>query len=120
MINFVLTNGNLPALIKQLERLDVTQRWSVRISEWKSKRSLAQNDWVRKYARDASKHFGYEPDEMYDILMFKHNPVYVIDKETGEELKLAGHFSKLNTKEAAEVQERILRWGNSMGFYWEE
>jgi hypothetical protein len=110
-------SGNEEFLISRIKQLDPTKRWQVSVKPYKSKRTLAQNDWARGYARKASKHFGYTPDEMYDILMFKHNPIFVTDKDSGEVIRMPGSFSKLDTKEAAEVQEAIIQFGAEHGFY---
>jgi hypothetical protein len=109
--------GNYAFLIKRLDALDPTVRWQVTVKPFKSKRTLAQNDWARGYARKASQHFGYTPDEMYDILMFKHNPIFLTDKDSGEVIRMPGSFSKLDTKQAAEVQEAIIQFGAEHGFY---
>jgi hypothetical protein len=122
MLRFVLdkrVKGNPDALAQRVSQLDPNTKWEVVAKPYKSQRSLQQNDWARKYARDASKYFGYTPDEMYDILMYKHNPVFITDKVTGEVIRMNGHFSKLKTDEAAVVQEAILRWGVELGFVWE-
>lgn len=111
--------SNLDNLTAWLRRLDPTKVWEVSVREWKSKRSLEQNRWIRGFATDLGAFLGYEPDEMYDVLMYKFNPNFVTDKDTGDQIRLAGHFSKLDTAKAAEVQDAVQRWAADMGFYWE-
>lgn len=118
-IEYCLYQRNTAPLYAQIERLDPTQRFKVTVTPWKSKRSLAQNKWVRGYAKDLGKHLGYEPDEMYEILMYKFNPLFITDKETSEVIRLPGHFSSLKTDAAAEVQNEIQRWASGLGFYWD-
>ena len=65
-------------------------------------------------------HIGYEADEAYTLLMYKCNPLFITDKATGEVIRMAGSFGKLNTKEAAEVQEAMIRFAAETGFYWDE
>lgn len=120
MLEYDLTPYNIDNFFSKVKTLDLTRIWHVSIREKKSKRSLAQNKWARKYAAEFGKRIGYDPDEAYDLLMYKCNPVFKTDPQTGNEIRLAGHFSSLNTKEAADVQELIVRFGIAMGFYWEE
>lgn len=120
MIKHIIYANNQASLIDKINRLDPTERYLCEIKPHKSQRSLAQNKWARAYAKDLGAHLGYEPDEMYEILMYKFNPVFITDKETGEQIRLAGHFSKLRTNEAAEVQDKIQRWSAGLGFFWDE
>lgn len=120
MLEFDLNAHNRAALNAKLDVLDCTATvWHVTIRPKKSKRSLSQNDWARKYARDFGSHFGYDADFAYDMLMYKCNPIFKTDLE-GNEIRIGGSFSKLNTADAAEVQERMLRYGLDNGFYWDE
>jgi hypothetical protein len=111
---------NSEYLNEQIARLDPHKRWTIKVSEFKTQRSLEQNKWARKFALEFGKHIGYDADDAYDLLMFKCNPIYKTDPETGNEIRLNGHFSKLNTKEAAECQERMIRFGASLGFYFSD
>lgn len=119
LINFTINSANRDNLIAQIRSLDVTRLWQATIAEKKSKRSLEQNKWARAFARDWGSHIGYEADEAYNLLMFKCNPIFVTDKATGEVIRLAGSFGKLNTKEAANVQETMIRFAAETGFYWD-
>jgi anti-sigma factor RsiW len=119
MNKFTMSATNRSSLFETLSHLDVTRLWDVEWRERKSKRSLAQNDWARKYARDFGAHFGYDADFAYDMLMYKFNPVFKHDPE-GNEIRVPGSFSKLETAQAAEVQDMMLRYGLENGFYWNE
>lgn len=114
MINFVLSNGNLPALIKQLERLDVTQRWSVRISEWKSKRSLDQNARYWKLIDEFGAYLGYDKDEMHQLMGYK----FLRYEKNGRQFIKS--TTKLTTAEMAEYQSHIERIAAEQGFIFEE
>ena len=123
---FTLSPTNRPSLDQKLDGLDPRFLWDIKVTQRKSKRSNAQNSWARKYASEFGKHFGYDADFAYDLLMYKCNPVFKADPETGAEIRLGGHLSKKedgtprNTAEAAEVQEAMLRFGDSLGFYFDE
>ena len=121
MIDFTLNAQNRPNLIEKIAHLDCSnQLWQVTIRPYKAKRSLNQNNWARKFAYEFGKHIGYHADEAYDLLMFKCNPIFKTDPQTGNEIRLNGHLSKLNTAEAAEVQERMIMFGETLGFYFDE
>lgn len=119
MNRFTLTAHNRDVFCEKVHSLDPTRLYDFEWREKKSKRTLAQNDWARKYARDFGKHFGYDADFAYDMLMYKFNPVFTHDLE-GNEIRTPGHFSKLETAQAAEVQDMMLRYGLENGFYWNE
>jgi hypothetical protein len=118
MNKYTLTNTNHAGFYEILKSLDPMRKWVFTWQEYKLQRSLSQNDWARKYARDFGKHFGYDADFAYDMLMYKCNPIFKTDIE-GNEIRLGGSFSKLNTADAAEVQERMLSYGLNNGFYWD-
>lgn len=123
--NFHLSATNRQSLYAKIGQLDPMRIWLVNVTEAKSKRSIEQNKWIRGFAADFGKHFGYRPDEAYQLLMFKFCPEFFIDPETGNEVRMPGHFSKKQdqsprtTKEAAEIQEYIIEWACSLGFIWE-
>ena len=113
--NFSLSPLNLPNLIAKLNQLDLSLGYVVSAKVKKQTRTLAQNNWARKYARDFGAHFGYDADFAYDMLMYKFNPIFKADPE-GNEIRIGGSFSKLNTAEAALVQDSMLRYGVENGF----
>ena len=114
------SEANKDALFQKIKDLDSKVLWDIKIDKHKEKRSLEQNDWARKFARSCGEYMGYTPDEMYELLMYKCNPKFITDVESGEEIRSAGHFSDLSTKDAAMVQDRMINWGLEMGFYFED
>lgn len=117
---FNLTPHNLKYAHAKLDLLDLSTPHQMILRPTEKQRTLAQNDWARKFARDCSTYFGYSADEMYQILMYRHNPSFKIDPETNQTIRLPGSFSSLDTKDAARVQEEILKWSIDMGFIWNE
>jgi hypothetical protein len=123
---FVITPQNKPYAIELINKLDPTKQWQMSITEKKSKRSLEQNKWMRGFAKDAGDYFGYDADRFYEMLMFKFCPEYIVNLDTGEEVRKPGHFSKKQdgtprtTGEAAEIQDAVQRWAAEFGFVWEE
>jgi hypothetical protein len=111
---------NVAYFNERINNLPPIERYEITVKVFKTQRSLLQNRWARKFAAEFGKMIGYTPDEAYDLLMYKCNPVYKANPLTGEVIRLSGHFSKLNTKEAAEVQELMIAFGNECGFYFSE
>jgi hypothetical protein len=122
--NFHITPANRDNLFAKISALDPHKSWICNITEKKTKRSNQQNKWMRGFADAFGDHFGYTRDEAYDMLMYKFCPEFVIDPETGAEIRMPGHFSTKqdgtprNTKEAADIQEAVTIWGAQMGFVW--
>ena len=120
MIKFIIYGDNKKQFIQKINELDPTVRWQATIVEYKSKTTYDQKKWLRAYAKSFGEHIGYEAYEAYELLMYKFNPVFIADNETGQEIKMPGHISGLKTKKAAEVQNAILRYGEQLGFFWDE
>ena len=114
------SDANKEAFFLKIRELDSKILWDIKIEKHKEKRSLEQNDWARKFARSCGEYLGYTPDEMYELLMYKCNPKFITDVESGVEIRSAGHLSGLSTKDAAMVQDRMINWGLEMGFYFED
>lgn len=109
---------NLPYLQAKINEIDNIHDYEIHVRPRKDKRTLEQNNWARKFARDFGNHFGYDADFAYDMLMFKFNPIFQTDPD-GNEIRIGGSFSKLNTAEAALVQDNMLKYGIEHGFFWE-
>lgn len=114
MINFVIQAGNLPVLIKKLSQLDVTKRWSVRITEWKSKRSLDQNARYWKLIDEFGDYCGFDKDEMHQLMGYKF-----LRYEKNQRVFIKS-TTKLNTAEMAEYQSHVERFAAQQGFIFEE
>lgn len=118
--SFTIGDSNREAYCQKILALPKGVLYQSRVTEKKSKRSNEQNKWMRGFAADFGLHFGYSPDEAYDLLMYKFCPEFVTDPE-GNEIRMPGHFSKLqdgtprDTKNAAEIQEQVLIWGANLG-----
>jgi hypothetical protein len=118
MIKFILYGNNKPNLIKQIEALSPTERFSVEIKPYKSKRSSEQNSRYWALVTGLGKHIGYTPDETHDILRFKflRNAIEI----NGERLPLLRTTTKLNTAEFTDYMDAVERFGHSIGYYFEE
>jgi hypothetical protein len=122
--NFHITPANRDNLFAKISALDPHKSWICNITEKKTKRSNSQNKWIRGFAAAFGEHFGYSPDEAYSILMYKFCPEFTVDMDTGEEIRMPGHFSMKqdrtprDTKDAAEIQDAITVWSAQHGFVW--
>ena len=126
MTTFIISAHNRDNAKAQIDKLDPTRLWVMQIDERKSKLTNEQIRWTRGFATDFGKHFGYDPDFAYDMLMLKCNPVFFIDPQTGEETRMPGHLTKKqdgtprNTAETAEIQDYIQRYASEVGFVWSD
>lgn len=48
--------------------------------------------------------------DAHDFLKYKFNPVFVIDPETGEEVRLPGSTKKMKKGEASQYIDKIILW----------
>jgi hypothetical protein len=110
-------SGNEEFLISRIKQLDPTKRWQVKAVEYKSKRSIEQNDRLWKLYTDLGKYIGEDdPEEVHKLMGYKflRYPKTV----NGEQFWFIKSTTKLNTTEMTEYQESIERWGASLGFVW--
>ena len=118
MINFILHNNNLSGLVKQLEKLDQTQKFDVKVRPWKSKRSTEQNSRYWKLLTEFGAHLGYTQDEMHEIMRYKflRNMIEI----NGESVPLLSSTTKLNTAQFADYMDSIERFGHGLGYFFQE
>jgi hypothetical protein len=82
------------------------QRVEVVIRKYKSKRSNEQNKYYFGVVLDIlSKHTGYEPDEMHEILKFKF-----LRKRISNDVEYVQSTTKLNTAEMEAYLDKVRRW----------
>ena len=119
--NFTISKHNLDNFIERVRGLFTDSEnvlYLANIIERKSKRSNDQNSRYWKLLTELGRHIGYTSDEMHDILRFKFLRSKI--EIEGEPLPLLKSTTKLTMAEMAEYQNNIERWGNDMGFYFEE
>jgi hypothetical protein len=115
MINFTLDKNNLDGLISKLKELDSEQLWTVKITPYKSTRSLDQNEYYWRLVTELANYFGLKSkDEMHEVLLYK-----LLSKEKQiKNLKVmtVGSTTKLNVKEFNEYLEKVKDFARGYGF----
>ncbi len=54
-------------------------------------------------------HFGYTEDEMHEAWKYEFNPIYFVDKRTGEEKRTGGTTTRLNKERQIQFVENCAR-----------
>lgn len=115
MINFTLGKNNLDGLISKLKELDPEQLWTVKITPYKSTRSLDQNEYYWRLVTELANYFGLKSKtEMHEVLLYK-----LLSKEKQiKNLKVmtVGSTTKLNVKEFNEYLEKVKDFARGYGF----
>ena len=110
-----LGKNNLDGLISKLKELDPEQLWTVKITPYKSTRSLDQNEYYWRLVTELANYFGLKSkDEMHEVLLYK-----LLSKEKQiKNLKVmtVGSTTKLNVKEFNEYLEKVKDFARGYGF----
>jgi hypothetical protein len=115
MINFTLGKNNLDGLISKLKELDPEQLWTVKITPYKSTRSLDQNEYYWRLVTELANYFGLKSkDEMHEVLLYK----LLSEEKQIKNLKVTtiGSTTKLNVKEFNEYLEQVKDFARGYGF----
>ena len=110
--------GNYEYLLNKLKSLDPTQRWTVSIELFKSKRSIEQNSRLWALYSGIGKHLGYEADEVHELMGYKF--LRQIKWVNNESIEVIKSTTKLNTQEMTSYMESIERWALQIGFIFED
>ena len=71
-MNFTLSKNNLDGLISKLKELDPEQLWTIKVSPYKSTRSLDQNEYYWRLVTELADYFGLQSkNEMHEVLLYK-------------------------------------------------
>ena len=115
MINFTLGKNNLDGLILKLKELDPEQLWTVKITPYKSTRSLDQNEYYWRLVTELANYFGLKSkDVMHQVLLYK----LLSEEKQIKNLKVitVGSTTKLNVKEFNKYLEKVKDFAMSYGF----
>jgi hypothetical protein len=115
MINFTLGKNNFDGLVNKIKELDKEKLWTVKITPYKSTRSLDQNEYYWRLVTELANYFGLKSkDEMHEVLLYK-----LLSKEKQiKNLKVTtiGSTTKLNVKEFNEYLEQVKEFARGYGF----
>jgi len=115
MINYTLGKDNLDGLVRSLKDLDKANLWTVKITPYKSTRSLDQNDYYWRLVTELADYFGLKSkDEMHEVLSYK----LLSEEKQIKNLKVMtiNSTTKLNVKEFNEYLERVKEFAIGYGF----
>ena len=115
MINYTLGKDNLDGLVRSLKDLDKANLWTVKITPYKSTRSLDQNDYYWRLVKELADYFGLKSkDEMHEVLSYK----LLSEEKQIKNLKVMtiNSTTKLNVKEFNEYLEKVKEFARGYGF----
>jgi len=115
MINYTLGKDNLDGLVRSLKDLDKANLWTVKITPYKSTRSLDQNDYYWRLVTELADYFGLKSkDEMHEVLSYK----LLSEEKQIKNLKVMtiNSTTKLNVKEFNEYLEKVKDFARGYGF----
>jgi len=115
MINYTLGKDNLDGLVRSLKDLDKANLWTVKITPYKSTRSLDQNDYYWRLVKELADYFGLKSkDEMHEVLSYK----LLSEEKQIKNLKVMtiNSTTKLNVKEFNEYLEKVKDFARGYGF----
>lgn len=114
-MNFTLDKNNLDSLVTKLKQLDKNQMWTIKVSPYKSTRSLDQNEYYWRLVTELADYFGLKSkDEMHEVLLYK----LLSEEKQIKNLKVMtiGSTTKLNVKQFNEYLEKVKDFARGYGF----
>jgi hypothetical protein len=114
-MNFTLDRNNLDSLVTKLKQLDKNQMWTIKVSPYKSTRSLDQNEYYWRLVTELADYFGLKSkDEMHEVLLYK----LLSEEKQIKNLKVMtiGSTTKLNVKQFNEYLEKVKDFARGYGF----
>ena len=114
-MNFTLGKNNLDGLIIKLKELDKEKLWTIKITPYKSTRSLSQNEYYWRLVTELANYFGLKSkNEMHEVLLYK-----LLSKEKqikNLKVTIIGSTTKLNVKEFNEYLDKVKDFAMGYGF----
>lgn len=84
----------------------------------KPKRSLQQNKWLWKVFQIIGNEWGYNKDEMKELILRELKHTYtIINKKTGEEILKVKDTHDLSKLDFSDLAERVLQFASEHGLY---
>ena len=114
-MNFTLDKNNLDSLVTKLKQLDKDKTWTVKVSPYKSTRSLEQNEYYWSLVTELADYFGLKSkNEMHEVLLYK----LLSEEKQIKNLKVMtiGSTTKLNVKQFNEYLEKVKDFAREYGF----
>ena len=99
---------------RYLGELDLNKQWDIKVEEFKSNRSVAQNKRYWKLINELGSFLGYEPEEMHQMMKYKY--LSYRQEMLGDEMVVIPTTSQLTIKEFIEYCNNVERFAVSLGF----
>ena len=99
---------------RQLGELDLSKQWDIKIEEFKSNRSVAQNKRYWRLINELGSFLGYEPEEMHQMMKYKY--LSYKQEMLGDEMVVIPTTSQLTIKEFIEYCNNVERFAVGLGF----
>jgi hypothetical protein len=99
---------------RQIGELDLSKQWDIKIEEFKSNRSTAQNKRYWRLINELGSFLGYEPEEMHQMMKYKY--LSYKQEMLGDEMVVIPTTSQLTIKEFIEYCNNVERFAVGLGF----
>ena len=99
---------------RQIGELDLSKQWDIKIEEFKSNRSVAQNKRYWRLINELGSFLGYEPEEMHQMMKYKY--LSYKQEMLGDEMVVIPTTSQLTIKEFIEYCNNVERFAVGLGF----
>ena len=99
---------------RQIGELDLSKQWDIKIEEFKSNRSVAQNKRYWRLINELGSFLGYEPEEMHQMMKYKY--LSYKQEMLGDEMVVIPTTSQLTIKEFIEYCNNVEKFAVGLGF----
>ena len=99
---------------RYLGELDLNKQWDIKVEEFKSNRSVAQNKRYWKLINELGSFLGYEPEEMHQMMKYKY--LSYRQEMLGDEMVVIPTTSQLTIKEFIEYCNNVESFAVTLGF----
>ena len=99
---------------RYLGELDLSKQWDIKVEEFKSNRSTAQNKRYWRLINELGSFLGYEPEEMHQMMKYKY--LSYKQEMLGDEMVVIPTTSQLTIKEFIEYCNNVESFAVTLGF----
>ena len=99
---------------RYLGELDLSKQWDIKVEEFKSNRSTAQNKRYWRLINELGSFLGYEPEEKHQMMKYKY--LSYKQEMLGDEMVVIPTTSQLTIKEFIEYCNNVERFAVGLGF----
>lgn len=112
---YIIHNENTHRIVfMEVGRLPLDKKWEVRIKEYKSNKTLEQNNTYWQWVDDIGNHLGNFKNEQDFDLRWMHLPPIFRDVQ-GKTVETRKTISQLKVDEMRKYMDRVSTWASSEG-----